>query len=366
MHITVIIPTHNQRERLRLVLCGLACQTTPKQDFEVLVVDDGCTDGTADTVEEVRAAELPNARLLSCGQNRGRNAARNMGLSSASGELAVFLDGDALPAPDLLEQYTRSRATHGSRSVLCGEQYCLPELEYLQDPEKGALVQDVLLPSVLRDFVIARREQFAVTRDMVRNRFGLIRDRARAGGYPFEESEQRQLEAMELIQQRPSAPLAWVGFIPHNGAVDTDLVRSVGGFDEDIPFSEGWELAYRLQRESQASVYSVRAESYHLYHYHPFAGPEAARAQTAVRHRAVEHMARKHADPRIRILYFWFAHLWSDPYLPEELLTDGLLELDGLYKGLPEDVWREYEMILDQHPTLLALPNLEETDGTRA
>jgi len=57
MHITVIIPTHNQRERLRLVLCGLACQTTPQHDFEVLVVDDGCTDGTAEAVEEAQATD---------------------------------------------------------------------------------------------------------------------------------------------------------------------------------------------------------------------------------------------------------------------------------------------------------------------
>jgi len=366
MHITVIIPTHNQRERLRLVLCGLACQTTPQHDFEVLVVDDGCTDDTAEAVEEARATELPNARLLSCGENRGRGAARNLGLTSAAGEIAVFLDGDALPAPDLLEHYVQAHKAHGPRSVLCGEQHCLAELEYLQDPESGSLVTGVLLPSVLRDFVVARREEFVVTRDMVEHRFDVIRDRARPGGYPFEESEQRQLEARDLLQQRPSASVAWVCFIPHNGAVATDLLRAVGGFDEDIPFSEGWELAYRLQHECGASFAAVPAASYHLYHYHPFAEAEAAKEETSVRHRAVEHMATRHGDPRIRLLYFWFAHLWPDAYLPEELLVNSLLELDGLYQGLPNDVWREYEMILQQHPSLLSSTKLEVTDGTHA
>lgn len=366
MRISVIIPTHNQQERLRLVLCGLACQTMPQRDFEVLVVDDGCTDGTAAMVTEARVTELPNARLLSYSRNRGRCAARNLGVASAAGELVVFLDGDALPAPDLLEQYAKAHRDHGPRTVMCGEQYCLAELEYLQDPEKGSMVSGVLLPSVLRDFVVARCEDFAVTRDTVRRRFDTIRDRARPGGYPFEESEQRQLEARDLLGERPSASVAWVCFIPHNGAVSADLLRAVGGFDEGIPFSEGWELAYRLQHECRASFAAVPACSYHLYHYHPFAEAEAAKEETAVRHRAVEHMATRHRDPRIRLLYFWFAHLWPDAYLPEEFLIDSLLELDRLYQGLPEDVWSEYEMILEQHPALLSSSNLEVTDGTRA
>ena len=43
--ISVVIATHNQRARLRLVLCGLAGQHFPKERFEIIVVDDGCTDG---------------------------------------------------------------------------------------------------------------------------------------------------------------------------------------------------------------------------------------------------------------------------------------------------------------------------------
>ena len=48
MDISVVIAAHNQRDRLRLVLSGLAVQTFSESPFEVIVVDDGSTDGTGD------------------------------------------------------------------------------------------------------------------------------------------------------------------------------------------------------------------------------------------------------------------------------------------------------------------------------
>ena len=48
MDISVVIAAHNQRDRLRLVLSGLAVQTFSEGPFEVIVVDDGSTDGTGE------------------------------------------------------------------------------------------------------------------------------------------------------------------------------------------------------------------------------------------------------------------------------------------------------------------------------
>ncbi|MEW6756552.1 MAG: glycosyltransferase, partial [Candidatus Latescibacterota bacterium] len=74
MDVSVVIATYNQKERLRLVLRGLAGQTVPMADFEAIVVLDGCTDGTEAVVEGFDAPyEL---RTLVLPQNTGANQAR--------------------------------------------------------------------------------------------------------------------------------------------------------------------------------------------------------------------------------------------------------------------------------------------------
>ena len=104
-----------------------------------------------------------------------------------------------------------------------------------------------------------------------------------------------------------------------------------GGFDERISFSEGWELAYRLQRRCGAEVHGVNACTYHLYHHHDFARPE----ESDVRYRAIEHMVARHRDERLRLLYFWIGSMWPDPQMPETALVPDLLEFERRYRELP-------------------------------
>jgi glycosyltransferase involved in cell wall biosynthesis len=363
--ISVVIPTHNQCERLRLVLAGLAAQSLPTRSFEVVLVADGCTDATPDVAAESAAQGLSNLRFLPTEENQGRSAARNLGIAHATGELVVFLDGDALPAPDLLEHYWEAHGESPQGGVLCGYQYCIPDLEYLQDPQSGEVARDVPIPSVLRDIITARRDQLCLSVDTVRTDFEAVHGRARPGGYPFEESAHRQEEAVELLTQQPESPAGWLGFIPHNGAAPAELLKRAEGFDEDMPFSEGWELAYRLLSLG-AAARAVPASSYHLYHYHRFTDPEGARKEAEVRYQAIEHMAAKHRDPRVRLLYFWYAHLWPDPYIPDDLLVEDLLEFSRLFESLPDSGWSEYELVLKQHPSQFSLSDLEVTYETCA
>lgn len=95
--VSVIIPAFNRRDFLREALRSVFDQTSPP--LEVLVVDDGSTDGTAATVE----SEFPAARILSQ-PNQGPSAARNLGIRSARGEWLAFLDSDDLWHPRKLER----------------------------------------------------------------------------------------------------------------------------------------------------------------------------------------------------------------------------------------------------------------------
>lgn len=90
---SVVIPTYNRREFLRQALVSLFAQTAPGTAYEVVVVDDGSTDGT----DALVAGLTPGApcRVAYLRQpNSGRARARNAGIRAAGGRLILFLDSD--------------------------------------------------------------------------------------------------------------------------------------------------------------------------------------------------------------------------------------------------------------------------------
>jgi glycosyltransferase involved in cell wall biosynthesis len=102
MVISVIIPTHNNRPVLARALEALRLQTFPSDQYEVVIVDDGSTDGTAEMVDQFRG----RMQLQYLAQpNRGRAAARNAGARAARGRILVFLDSDFWAVPELLAEH---------------------------------------------------------------------------------------------------------------------------------------------------------------------------------------------------------------------------------------------------------------------
>jgi glycosyltransferase involved in cell wall biosynthesis len=95
--VSVVIPTHDRRKLLLKTLASVLGQR--RIGLEVLVVDDGSTDRTADAV---RALNDPRVRLLRNEQSKGVAAARNMGAAAAAGSWIALLDDDDLWAPDKL------------------------------------------------------------------------------------------------------------------------------------------------------------------------------------------------------------------------------------------------------------------------
>jgi O-antigen biosynthesis protein len=92
--VSVVVCAFNARSTIRECLQGL--QSIDYPDFEVIVVNDGSTDGTA-----AIASEYP-VRLIST-PNRGLSSARNTGLAAATGEIVAYLDSDAFPDPQWLQ-----------------------------------------------------------------------------------------------------------------------------------------------------------------------------------------------------------------------------------------------------------------------
>jgi cellulose synthase/poly-beta-1,6-N-acetylglucosamine synthase-like glycosyltransferase/peptidoglycan/xylan/chitin deacetylase (PgdA/CDA1 family) len=90
---TVIVPAYNESAGIEAAVRSLVASDHP---VEVIVVDDGSTDGTADLVESLR---IPGVRVIRQ-LNAGKPAALNTGLQAASFDLVVMVDGDTVFEPD--------------------------------------------------------------------------------------------------------------------------------------------------------------------------------------------------------------------------------------------------------------------------
>jgi glycosyltransferase involved in cell wall biosynthesis len=96
--VSVIIPTHNREDLLHETLDSLAQQTYPRDCFEIIIVDDGSTDGTAAITAEV----FPFSLRYFWQSNQGDAEARNLGARQSQADILVFLDDDILLEPGYL------------------------------------------------------------------------------------------------------------------------------------------------------------------------------------------------------------------------------------------------------------------------
>jgi len=96
--LTVVVPTRDAADVLPGQLRALSEQG-PGEPFEVIVADNGSTDGTAGVVASWRA-ELPALRLVDASGRAGVSHARNVGVAAASGRNVLFCDADDEVAPD--------------------------------------------------------------------------------------------------------------------------------------------------------------------------------------------------------------------------------------------------------------------------
>ena len=103
--VSVIVPVHNGAETIAATLDSVRAQTWTH--WELLVVDDGSTDGTAALVQQVRDTTGDDRLGVISIPNGGVSAARNLGAARSRGELLTFIDADDLWTPDKLEAQVR-------------------------------------------------------------------------------------------------------------------------------------------------------------------------------------------------------------------------------------------------------------------
>jgi GT2 family glycosyltransferase len=111
MRVSVVVPTYRRPDALRSTLAALLQQDFPRDDYEIVVVDDGSGDATENAVRELAA--LDERVRYEPQPNSGVATARNSGARAATGDLLIFLDDDMLVEPDHIQAHLAARERHG-------------------------------------------------------------------------------------------------------------------------------------------------------------------------------------------------------------------------------------------------------------
>jgi len=180
--VSVIIPTFNRAAAVKEAVASVLAQTC--RDFELLVVDDGSTDGTPAALARF-GGEI---RVLRSTRRQGVSAARNAGVAAAQGEWLAFLDSDDLWLPEKLERQMAFMEAH-------------PQL------------------------LLSQTEETWVRRGVQVNP---PRSHRKEGGRIF-------LRSLERCLVSPSAVV-----------LHRRLLEDHGGFDEELPAAEDYDLWLRL------------------------------------------------------------------------------------------------------------------------
>jgi glycosyltransferase involved in cell wall biosynthesis len=194
--ISVIIPTYNRASKVRSAVESVLAQAI--SDLEIIVVDDGSTDGTAHILRETYGGRIRYFAQA----NQGQSVARNKGLEEARGEWIAFLDSDDLWEKDKLELQFKALEAFGPQ---CGA--CYTDVRLINHPETRTL------------FEMAEE------------------------GFHHSKNGGLNPDVLQILVRAPGA-----GMVVFLGSLvaRADAIQKTGGFDPNLRFGEDTDFMFRL------------------------------------------------------------------------------------------------------------------------
>jgi glycosyltransferase involved in cell wall biosynthesis len=203
--LSVLIATHNRFELLERCIAALKAQTQDPADFELIVADDGSSDGTAAKLE---ALQTPFELLVLQLEKAGKPVVLNAAIEAARGEVCLFLDDDIIASPGLVAEHL---AAHRREPKTLGI---------------GALVQ---------------RES--------EGEDWFVQTFTRAWNDHYEELRRR--------------PARWTDCYGANFSAPRGTLVEIGGFSSEVATVEDFDIAYRLRGAGLRITYVPRASAVH-------------------------------------------------------------------------------------------------------
>lgn len=118
--VSVIIPVYNTGELMRRCFDSLVCQSIGKENIEVIVVDDGSTDGKSPDIIKEYSDRYPEMFKVITKPNGGQGSARNMAFDVCTGEYITCLDSDDCFDPEWVRKMYGAAKEHDADFVGCG------------------------------------------------------------------------------------------------------------------------------------------------------------------------------------------------------------------------------------------------------
>lgn len=212
---SIIVISYNQHRLTRRVIESLALLNYEKEQYEVILVDDGSsppfTDPEDQTLKNTRYFYIPRS------ESSSRAKARNHGAQHAVGDFIIFLDGDCIVNADFIGKYEHYLSVNNYNLVLGTSSYLM----------------DYQLPSELDQIYLRELDN----------------------SHPNSESDFRfHLKKLNNCSILSNIHASWLLFISRNFCIRRSLFTELGGFDERFLGwgSEDIEFAYRLVKRNES------------------------------------------------------------------------------------------------------------------
>lgn len=294
--ISVIVPVYNSIDCLEKCVRSLCAQTYA--DLEILLIDDGSTDGTAALVEEL--AKLDSRIRIHHKENGGASSARNAGIALATGDYLAFADSDDYLEPYVYEELQRALATGA---------YPVAQISRDEVDEDGKRLSDVCVPpekewfcdteTFLKELLLHRGDCSFCTKLFPREIFGAHR-------FPEGELNEDFRLLVEILQE-----IAGIVILPKQGyhvvarKTSTTRTRTKDSFSR--VFTDIVENADRMQalvdeKYPNLHAYAVRFNLYQRLDYLLHVPISQMRADNAF-YRGVKTYLRRHVFDTVKNSY---------------------------------------------------------------